>query len=176
MQRWRFDPCCCKSIQSAFTCHVHCQTGTSWLPFEERWVRYISVMRLRHVSIANALGSGPTTSVKFRKPMLGTATVHSALATSQCLEQLQVHLPPSLVSIVIASTPVGTGKYCRSQRSRPNPVAGVRTCGGWSRRSQGVARPCGTRRRCWQRPHSSHKSLALILHVGLEDDSHRASA
>jgi hypothetical protein len=80
--------------------------GGDWLA-NATHARYISVMRPLHDSIASPLGSGPTTSVKLRKPILGTVTLHSALVLRQSLAQLQLHVPPSLVLIEIASTPVG---------------------------------------------------------------------
>ena len=81
-------------------------------------MHYISVMRPLHESAASPLGSGPTTSVKLRKNPYGTATLHSALMLGQSLEQLQLHVPPSLVLIVIASTPVGPSTMCGMQNSQ----------------------------------------------------------
>ena len=82
------------------------------------------VMRPLHVSVVSALGSGPTTSVKLRKPMIGTATVHSALVPGQSLEQLQLHVLPSLVPIMISSTPVGhaLGVACATLSARPSAL------------------------------------------------------
>jgi hypothetical protein len=73
----------------------------------------MSVMRPLHDSIASPLGSGPTTSVKLRK-LVNSAilTLHSALVLGQSLAQLQLHVPPSLVLIAIASTPVGPSYMC----------------------------------------------------------------
>ena len=69
------------------------------------------VMRPVHVSIASALGSGPTTCVKLRLfPVGGTETVHAPFAAVHSFEQLQLHFPPSLVSIVIESTPVNPAR------------------------------------------------------------------
>ena len=68
---------------------------------------YILVMRLLQCNVANALGSGPISSVKLRVPL--SEIVHFAMPPGQSLAQLQLHAPPSLVPIVIASTPVGHG-------------------------------------------------------------------
>ena len=83
------------------------------------------VMRPVHVSIASALGSGPTTWVKLRLfPVGGTETVHAPFAAVHSFEQLQLHFPPSLVSIVIESTPVNPAP-CVARRLRP----AARACG-----------------------------------------------
>ena len=66
-------------------------------------------MRLLQRNVASALGSGPISSVKLRVLMLGSEMVQSAMPPGQSLAQLQLHAPPSLVRIVIASTPVGHG-------------------------------------------------------------------
>ena len=85
---------------------MHVEGGGDWLA-NAMHARYIWVMRPLHDSIASPLGSGPATSVKLRNAMIGTATLHSSLVLGQSLAQLQLHVPPSLVLIVIASTPVG---------------------------------------------------------------------
>jgi hypothetical protein len=86
------------------------QPGADRLSRERRglWARYISVMRLLQRNVAKALGSGPISSVKLRVLMTGSEMVHFAMP-GQSLAQLQLHAPPSLVRIVIASTPVGHG-------------------------------------------------------------------
>jgi hypothetical protein len=86
------------------------QPGADRLSRERRglWVRYIWVMRLLQRSVAKALGSGPISSLKLRVPPLGQIE-HSAMPPGQSLAQLQLHAPPSLVPIVIASTPAGHG-------------------------------------------------------------------
>jgi hypothetical protein len=88
-----------------FSWEMQVRDGGDWLA-NATHVRYISVMRPLHDSIASPLGSGPATSVKLRNAMIGTATLHSSLVLGQSLAQLQLHVPPSLVFIVIASTPV----------------------------------------------------------------------
>ena len=93
-------------------CTRSSQPGADRLPKEGPrglWVRYILVMRLLQRSVANALGSGPISSVKLRLLVLGSEILHFAMPSGQYLAQLQLHAPPSLVPIVIASTPVGHG-------------------------------------------------------------------
>ncbi len=135
-------------------------------------VQYISVMRPLHDSIASPLGSGPTTSVKLREPLVGTATLHSALVLGQSLAQLQLHVPPSLVLIAIASTPDGPSSM-RGMQTLASAAA--RTCGRRSGRSPRVPHTGGTGRGCSNQPHGRHKALALQRLVGGEDDRHRAS-
>ena len=134
-------------------------------------------MRLVHVSVASALGSGPTSSVKVRFFPTGCVrTPHSASAPVHSFEQLQLHFPPSLVSIVIESTPVNHAPRWGTPLATRRTVHVARTCGRCGGRSPGVAHHRRAGRGCRHRPHSPHEPLALTCFVGGEDDGHRASA